>query len=228
MNSPFDCLTLHCFRGTSACSHTLPLNLITGLIICLFSLLTTVNTSFLYTSSKSHRILSSQLPTLSAVHVFFICQTEVEVSILKFLESCVVHEGEDVCFQCLLSHEDTPPVQWKLQDVPLQKNEMNLIKAEGRQHSLTLRGVTTADSGTVTFTVGNHNSTASLTVKGKGGSRDFNNVKIFLLHFLFIVFFVLETNIILIVPSFLFEHKEKQYLSCCYKIEVYIFVLWQS
>ncbi|XP_023820736.1 obscurin isoform X4 [Oryzias latipes] len=90
---------------------------------------------------------------------------EVEVSILKFLESCVVHEGEDVCFQCLLSHEDTPPVQWKLQDVPLQKNEMNLIKAEGRQHSLTLRGVTTADSGTVTFTVGNHNSTASLTVK---------------------------------------------------------------
>ncbi|KAM4551557.1 obscurin isoform 7-T7 [Odontesthes bonariensis] len=90
---------------------------------------------------------------------------EVEVNILKFLESCVVYEGEDVRFECLLSHEETPLVQWKLQDVPLQNNEMNLIKAEGRVHSLTLRGVTTADSGTVTFTVGNHTSTASLTVR---------------------------------------------------------------
>ncbi|KAM9719631.1 obscurin isoform 6-T7 [Menidia menidia] len=89
---------------------------------------------------------------------------EVDVSILKFLESCVVCEGEDVRFECLLSHEETPLVQWKLQDVPLQNNEMNLIKAEGRKHSLTLRGVTTADSGTVTFSVGNHTSTASLTV----------------------------------------------------------------
>ncbi|CAI5640970.1 unnamed protein product [Oreochromis niloticus] len=90
---------------------------------------------------------------------------EVEVKILKFLESCVVCEGEDVCFECLVSHEEAPLALWKLQDVPLQNNEMNLIKAEGRLHSLTLRGVTTADSGTVTFTVGNHTSTASLTVR---------------------------------------------------------------
>uniref|UniRef100_A0AAZ1WWA9 Obscurin n=1 Tax=Oreochromis aureus TaxID=47969 RepID=A0AAZ1WWA9_OREAU len=90
---------------------------------------------------------------------------EVEVKILKFLESCVVYEGEDVCFECLVSHEEAPLALWKLQDVPLQNNEMNLIKAEGRLHSLTLRGVTTADSGTVTFTVGNHTSTASLTVR---------------------------------------------------------------
>ncbi|XP_051260200.1 obscurin isoform X11 [Dicentrarchus labrax] len=90
---------------------------------------------------------------------------EVEVNILKFLESCVVYEGEDVRFECLVSHEEAPLAQWKLQDVPLQNNEMNLINAEGRVHSLTLRGVTTADSGTVTFTVGNHTSTASLTVR---------------------------------------------------------------
>ena len=96
-----------------------------------------------------------------------ICQTEVEVTILKFLESCVVYEGEDVRFECLVSHEDAPLAQWKLQDVPLQNNEMNLIKTESQLHSLTLRGVTTADSGTVTFTVGNHTSTASLTVRGK-------------------------------------------------------------
>lgn len=79
----------------------------------------------------------------------------------------MVNEGEDVRFECQVSHDEAPLVQWKLQDVPLQDNEMNVIKSEGRLHSLTLRGVTEADSGTVTFTVGNHTSTASLTVKGK-------------------------------------------------------------
>lgn len=125
----------------------------------------------------------------------FFCQAEVEVSILKFLESCVVYEGEDVSFQCLLSHEDTPPVQWKLQDVPLQMNEMNLIKAEGRLHSLTLRGVTTADSGTVTFTVGNHNSTASLTVKGKGGIGDFNGSRFSLQDLLYLLVCVFKSKV---------------------------------
>ncbi|XP_057712682.1 obscurin [Corythoichthys intestinalis] len=90
---------------------------------------------------------------------------EVEVSIVKFLESCVVSEGEDVFFECVVSHKDTPPPQWKLQDIPLQSNEMNVIKTDGCTHSLTLRGVTAADSGTVTFSMGTHTSTASLTVR---------------------------------------------------------------
>ena len=89
------------------------------------------------------------------------------MTIVKFLESCVVRQGDDVHFQCLVSHTEAPRAQWTLQDVPLQNNEMNVIRAEGRAHSLTLRGVTQADSGTVTFSVGNHTSTASLTVKGK-------------------------------------------------------------
>ncbi|CDQ98145.1 unnamed protein product, partial [Oncorhynchus mykiss] len=93
---------------------------------------------------------------------------EVEVTIVKVLNSCSVHEGEDVHFECHLSHDDAREVQWKLADVPLQNNEMNLIRAQGKVHSLTLRGVTQADSGTVTFTVGHHTSTASLTVRGKG------------------------------------------------------------
>lgn len=91
----------------------------------------------------------------------------VEVTIVKFLESCVVREGDDVRFECVVSHAYAPLAQWKLQDVPLQNNEMNVIRCEERAHSLTLRGVTKADSGTVTFSVGNHTSTASLTVKGK-------------------------------------------------------------
>ncbi|XP_019734410.1 obscurin isoform X5 [Hippocampus comes] len=89
---------------------------------------------------------------------------EVEVSIVKFLESCVAREGEDVHFECLVSHEDAPSAQWRLKDFPLQNNDVNVIKIESCTHSLTLRGVTTADSGTVTFSVGNHTSTASLTV----------------------------------------------------------------
>ncbi|CAL8280430.1 unnamed protein product [Lota lota] len=89
----------------------------------------------------------------------------VEVTIVKFLESCVVREGDDVRFECVVSHQEAPLAQWKLQDVPLQNNEMNVIHCEDRVHSLTLRGVTKADSGTVTFSVGNHTSTASLTVK---------------------------------------------------------------
>ncbi|XP_045080717.1 obscurin isoform X5 [Coregonus clupeaformis] len=91
---------------------------------------------------------------------------ELEVTIVKVLNSCSVHEGEDVHFECHLSHEDAKEVQWKLADVPLQNNKMNLIRAQGKVHSLTLRGVTQADSGTVTFTVGHHTSTASLTVRG--------------------------------------------------------------
>ncbi|XP_070397753.1 obscurin isoform X2 [Nothobranchius furzeri] len=112
-----------------------------------------------YSCDTGHQKTSAVLTVMAA-----------EVEILKFLESCVVHEGEDVHFECQLSHTETPQVQWKLQDVPLQNNEMNLIKSEGRVHSLTLRGVTAADSGTVTFSVGNHTSTASLTVRASSVS----------------------------------------------------------
>ncbi|XP_013996103.2 obscurin isoform X28 [Salmo salar] len=91
---------------------------------------------------------------------------ELEVTIVKVLNSCSVREGEDVHFECHLSHEDAKGIQWKLADVPLQNNEMNLIRSQGKVHSLTLRGVTQADSATVAFTVGHHTSTASLTVRG--------------------------------------------------------------
>ncbi|KAJ3594699.1 hypothetical protein NHX12_004006 [Muraenolepis orangiensis] len=89
----------------------------------------------------------------------------VQVTIVRFLESCVVREGDDVRFQCVVSHSEAPLAQWKLQDVPLQNNEMNVIHCDDQVHSLTLRGVTKADSGTVIFSVGNHTSTASLTVR---------------------------------------------------------------
>lgn len=93
--------------------------------------------------------------------------SEPEIMILTGLKSCIVNEGEDVHFECLVSHDNALIVQWTLQDVPLQNNEMNEIRMEGKRHILTLRSVTQKDSGTVSFHVGAHTSFACLTVRGK-------------------------------------------------------------
>ncbi|XP_016146835.1 obscurin-like isoform X2 [Sinocyclocheilus grahami] len=90
---------------------------------------------------------------------------EPEIMILTGLKSCIVNESEDVHFECLVSHDNALIVQWTLQDVPLQNNEMNEIRMEGKRHTLTLRSVTQKDSGTVSFHVGAHTSFACLTVK---------------------------------------------------------------
>ncbi|XP_043082185.1 obscurin isoform X4 [Puntigrus tetrazona] len=90
---------------------------------------------------------------------------EPEIMILTGLKSCIVNEGEDVHFECLVSHDNALIVQWTLQDVPLQNNEMNEIQMEGKRHTLRLRSVTQKDSGTVSFHVGAHTSFACLTVR---------------------------------------------------------------
>ncbi|XP_069047282.1 obscurin isoform X17 [Lepisosteus oculatus] len=90
---------------------------------------------------------------------------ELDVTIVKGIESLTVKEDEDAVFQCQVSHDNAPQVQWKLQDIPLQSNEMNDITGEGKVHTLTLRKVTQEDSGTVVFSVGPHTSSAELTVR---------------------------------------------------------------
>ncbi|KAI7792382.1 putative obscurin-like [Triplophysa rosa] len=90
---------------------------------------------------------------------------EPEDVIVTGLKSCIVNECDDVHFECIVSHDNAPGVQWTLQDVPLQNNEMNEIRTEGKRHTLTLRSVTQKDSGTVSFHVGGHTSFACLTVK---------------------------------------------------------------
>lgn len=90
------------------------------------------------------------------------------MTIVSGLKDMVVFEGDDVTFQCQVSHENARDVEWKLQDVALQNNEMNEILVEkGKIHKLTLRKVTEQDIGTIAFRVGPHVSTAELTVKGK-------------------------------------------------------------
>lgn len=79
----------------------------------------------------------------------------------------VVFEEEDAVFQCKVSHENAKDVEWKLQDVALQSNEMNEISVEqGKIHTLRLRKVTQQDTGTITFRAGPYTSMAELTVKG--------------------------------------------------------------
>ncbi|XP_050565252.1 LOW QUALITY PROTEIN: obscurin [Cygnus atratus] len=91
---------------------------------------------------------------------------EPDVTIVSGLKDMVVFEGDDVTFQCQVSHENARDVEWKLQDVALQNNEMNEISVEkGKIHKLTLRKVTDQDIGTIAFRVGPHVSTAELTVK---------------------------------------------------------------
>uniref|UniRef100_A0A663M3I2 Obscurin n=1 Tax=Athene cunicularia TaxID=194338 RepID=A0A663M3I2_ATHCN len=91
---------------------------------------------------------------------------EPDVTIVSGLKDMVVLEGDDVTFQCQVSHENARDVEWKLQDIALQNNEMNEISVEkGKIHTLTLRKVTEQDVGTITFRVGPHTSTAELTVK---------------------------------------------------------------
>ncbi|XP_062424696.1 obscurin isoform X3 [Rhea pennata] len=91
---------------------------------------------------------------------------EPDVTIVCGLKDTVVFEGDDISFQCEVSHENARDVEWTLQDIALQNNEMNEISVEkGKIHTLTLRKVTEQDIGTVTFRVGPHKSTAQLTVK---------------------------------------------------------------
>ncbi|XP_060776992.1 obscurin isoform X3 [Neoarius graeffei] len=90
---------------------------------------------------------------------------ELDITIETGLKSCIVNEGDDVSFECFVSHEGAQNVNWELQGVPLQSNEMNVIQVEGKRHSLTLRSVSKKDSGTMSFHVGSHTSFACLTVK---------------------------------------------------------------
>uniref|UniRef100_A0A8C3F8R5 Obscurin, cytoskeletal calmodulin and titin-interacting RhoGEF n=1 Tax=Chrysemys picta bellii TaxID=8478 RepID=A0A8C3F8R5_CHRPI len=96
---------------------------------------------------------------------------EPDVTIVSGLKNVVVFEEEDAMFQCQVSHDHARDVEWKLQDVALQSNEMNEISVEkGKIHTLRLRKVTQQDTGTITFRVGPCVSTAELTVKEPAAS----------------------------------------------------------
>uniref|UniRef100_A0A803K8E4 non-specific serine/threonine protein kinase n=1 Tax=Xenopus tropicalis TaxID=8364 RepID=A0A803K8E4_XENTR len=94
-----------------------------------------------------------------------ICVKEPEPFIVDHLQNISVEEGEDAIFKCKVSKENAPDVQWYLAGVPLQPNEMNEISVhKGKIHTLTLKKVSTEDTGIVSFRVGQNTTTADLRV----------------------------------------------------------------
>ncbi|NXE46662.1 OBSCN protein, partial [Casuarius casuarius] len=85
---------------------------------------------------------------------------EPAATIVETLKDVTSYEGEDAVFECTLSQETAQDTQWFLGDVPLQSNEMNEIRVEGKCHTLILRKVTLEDCGLISFKVGQHTSGA--------------------------------------------------------------------
>ncbi|CAK7307085.1 OBSCN [Vulpes lagopus] len=91
---------------------------------------------------------------------------EPEVTIVRGLVDAEVQVDGDVEFSCELSRAGVTDVEWRLQGLPLQSNEVTEVSVRGgRTHMLQLKGVTPEDAGTVSFHVGRHTSSAQLTVR---------------------------------------------------------------
>ncbi|XP_029355302.1 obscurin isoform X2 [Echeneis naucrates] len=89
------------------------------------------------------------------------------VRIVTELHDITVTAGEDAVFVCELSHADVSEGVWWLGSSPLQRNEMNQMTCEGRQHRLVLTMTTPEETGTVAFVIGDERTSACLLVVPK-------------------------------------------------------------
>ncbi|XP_031719721.1 obscurin [Anarrhichthys ocellatus] len=89
------------------------------------------------------------------------------VRIVTELQGITVTAGEDAVFVCELSHADVSEGVWWLGSSPLQKNEMNQMTWQGRQHRLVLTMTTPEETGIVAFVVGEERTSARLLVVPK-------------------------------------------------------------
>ncbi|XP_035862895.1 obscurin isoform X16 [Sander lucioperca] len=89
------------------------------------------------------------------------------VRIITELQGITVTAGEDAVFVCELSHADVSEGVWWLGSSPLQKNEMNQMTCQGRQHRLVLTMTTPEETGIVAFVVGEERTSARLQVVPK-------------------------------------------------------------
>lgn len=83
------------------------------------------------------------------------------------LKDMKITAGQDAVFVCELSHAEVSEGEWWLGSSPLQKNEMNQMSFEGRQHRLVLTMTTPEETGTVAFVVGEEKTSAQLLVLPK-------------------------------------------------------------
>ncbi|XP_061739065.1 obscurin isoform X2 [Nerophis ophidion] len=89
------------------------------------------------------------------------------VRIVTGLKDATVTAGEDAEFVCELSHVNVSEGMWWLGSSPLQRNEMNQMTCQGRQHRLLLTMTTPEETGIVAFVVGEERTSASLLVVPK-------------------------------------------------------------
>ncbi|XP_022616679.1 obscurin-like [Seriola dumerili] len=89
------------------------------------------------------------------------------VRIVTELQDITVTAGEDAAFVCELSHSDVSEGVWWLGSSPLQRNEMNQMMCQGRQHRLVLTMTTPEETGTVAFVIGDERTSACLLVVPK-------------------------------------------------------------
>uniref|UniRef100_A0A8D1NFF7 non-specific serine/threonine protein kinase n=2 Tax=Sus scrofa TaxID=9823 RepID=A0A8D1NFF7_PIG len=91
---------------------------------------------------------------------------EPDVTIVRGLVDTEVQADEEAEFSCEVSQAGAMDVEWRLQGLPLQTNEVTEVAVQGGCiHTLKLKSVTPEDAGTVSFHVGLHTSTAQLTVR---------------------------------------------------------------
>ncbi|XP_073077347.1 obscurin isoform X21 [Manis javanica] len=99
--------------------------------------------------------------TLASVKV-----KEPEVTIVRGLVDTEVQADGEAEFSCELSQAGVTDVEWHLQGLRLQSNEVTEVTMQGdHTHMLRLKCVTPEDAGTVSFHVGPHRSSAQLTVR---------------------------------------------------------------
>lgn len=89
-----------------------------------------------------------------------------EVTVTQPLQDLEVTEEGCACFSCELSHEDEE-VEWSLNGTPLYNDSLHEITHEGRRHTLVLKQVQRADTGTVCASSPKVMASAHLEVKGE-------------------------------------------------------------
>ncbi|XP_035861184.1 obscurin isoform X12 [Sander lucioperca] len=89
------------------------------------------------------------------------------VRLIRELCDITVTTGQDAVFEVELSHSGMTNGEWWLGDNLLQNNDLNQMSSQGRVHRLTLKMVTTDESGDVAFVLGEEKSVACLLVEEK-------------------------------------------------------------
>ncbi|XP_015254434.1 PREDICTED: obscurin isoform X14 [Cyprinodon variegatus] len=89
------------------------------------------------------------------------------VRIVRELLDVTVTTGQDAIFEVELSHSGVTNGEWWLGDNLLQNNDLNQMSVQGRTQRLTLKMVTTDESGDVAFVIGEEKSVACLLVEEK-------------------------------------------------------------